>query len=221
MVRIGKETRLPFPYLVAKCARKDKVPFTVWRGGKSLDVDVPVARKPNYVLRPLHGRYPSYFVHGPLVFSAATTNYIESLESPPDKAKGKHQAESYDAAELIARGSPLIARYIDVAAFDGEELVVVTTMFPHKISEGYSDPRHSVVSHVNGTKIKNLRHLAETLRDASERFVEIHFADKHSQTLVFDRREAQAATEEILSDNGIRQQCSPDLGDVWRKKVGK
>ena len=41
--------------------------------------------------------------------------------------------------------------------------------------------------------------------------------------LVFKRQEALDATEEILSDNGIRQPCSPDIAPIWNdgKKKAK
>ena len=58
----------------------------------------------------------------------------------------------------------------------------------------------------------------ETLRDTEEKFVTISFDDRASETMVFNRREVMAATEEILSDNGVRQQTSDDLAEVWAKK---
>jgi S1-C subfamily serine protease len=33
----------------------------------------------------------------------------------------------------------------------------------------------------------------------------------------FNRKEALDATEEILSDNGIREQCSPDVAPSWNR----
>jgi hypothetical protein len=39
------------------------------------------------------------------------------------------------------------------------------------------------------------------------------------ETLVFPRKELVAATEAILSDNGIRSQGSPDVMAVWNEKA--
>jgi hypothetical protein len=47
------------------------------------------------------------------------------------------------------------------------------------------------------------------------RIVEFTFLCKFTDTIVFRRKEALDATEEILSDNGIRQQCSPDVAPIW------
>ncbi len=52
--------------------------------------------------------------------------------------------------------------------FKGEQLVVVSSpFFPHKLSQGYSDPYFEVVKSVNGIPIKNLDHLVKVLRDAN------------------------------------------------------
>jgi hypothetical protein len=53
------------------------------------------------------------------------------------------------------------------------------------------------------------------LRDAKEEFVTIEFADRGSETFVLPRKEAIAATEAILTDNGVRTQGSPEMLAVW------
>jgi S1-C subfamily serine protease len=219
MVRVNRDLRLPFLYMVPKLAVKDRVRLGVWRGGKPIAVDVPLRHQPNYVLHPLAGKYPSYFIYGPLVFSTATLEYVDALQPAPHKDKKKNGDTESAWDDLVARGNPLVTRFNDLAHFDGEELVVVTTMFPHKVGEGYEDPKHQVVRTVNGAAVKNLRHLVETLRDSTDPFVEFKFADKQAETIVFDRRQVAAATEDILSDNGIRQPCSPDLTELWRGKA--
>jgi hypothetical protein len=114
-----------------------------------------------------------------------------------------------------------VTRRGDRPAFEGEELVAVTSpMFPHAIAKGYDNPFSKVVKEINGVKVKNLRHLVELLRDTKEKYVTLAFADRFTETIVFDHKEALQATEEILSDNGIRQQASDDLLAVWKRKEG-
>ena len=123
----------------------------------------------------------------------------------------------YAALALI--GSPLALRRGDLPKFEGEELVVVSSpIFPHRIGKGYDNPFSKIVKEVNGVRIKNLRHFVEVLRDSKEKFTRISFDDKFSETIVFDHQEALKATDEILSDNGIREQASEDLSAVWSKK---
>jgi PDZ domain len=63
--------------------------------------------------------------------------------------------------------------------------------------------------------------LIELLRDATGEFVEFTFYGRHTDKIVFNRKAALAATEQVLNDNGIRQQCSPDMAKVWEPSQKK
>lgn len=118
--------------------------------------------------------------------------------------------------------SPLLNRRGDRTAFPGEEIVVVPCpLFPNKLGEGYDRPYYHVVASINGVPVRNLRHLVELFRDAQSDYVTIRFVDRNKEALVFPRKETIAATDQILSDNGVRAQASPDLLDVWRAKPAK
>ena len=96
--------------------------------------------------------------------------------------------------------------------------MISSPMFPHKLGKGYSNPLAKVVREVNGVRIKNLRHLVETLRDSKDKYIKIVFDDRASETIVLDRLETLKATDEILSDNSVRQQASDDILPVWKNK---
>jgi hypothetical protein len=72
-----------------------------------------------------------------------------------------------------------------------------------------------VVWTVNGQRVRNLRNLVELLRDSDDEFVVIEFALRGTETLVFSRRELIASTDEILADNDLRSQASPDMLAIW------
>jgi hypothetical protein len=74
------------------------------------------------------------------------------------------------------------------------------------------------VEKVNGTAIKNLSHLVEVLRDAKDDFMVFAFAGISNETVVLPRKDVLAATEDILTDNGVRSQGSPDTLAIWNKK---
>lgn len=198
MIRVKENLRLSFLYAVPKLVARERVPLTVLRQGRSQTIELPVLRERHMLLRSLEGKYPSYFVYGPLVFSPASTPLARILEN------------------VALEGSPLWSRANQEAAFPGEELVVVTTMLPHKIRKGYSDPTGQVVKEVNGKRIRNLRHLIETLAGLNDRYVEFEFHEKYVETLVFERKEVLAAMEDILTDNNIGHPCSADLRSAWK-----
>jgi hypothetical protein len=97
--------------------------------------------------------------------------------------------------------------------------MVPSPFFPHKVSTGYGDPFYQVVKEINGIRVKNLAHLVEILRDSKDEFIRIEFYNRYGETLIFPRAEMLAATDEILTDNGIRSQGSPDALAVWNAKA--
>ena len=211
MVKLGANLRVHLAYLVQKTAKDGKLPLTVVRGGKEMHVELSVSPKHPMLLPDLGNAYPSYFIYGPLVFSSATEQFVRDLTGGARGARWM--------GWLSYRGSPLITRIGDRPAFDGEELVVVPSpFFPHKLAGGYSDPFTQAVKSVNGVHVKNLGHLVEVLRDARDKFITIEFAGRDGETMVFPRAEMLAATDEILTDNGIRSQGSPDTIAIWNAK---
>jgi S1-C subfamily serine protease len=205
MIKLGDNLRVRLRYLIQKIAKNGKVELTVVRAGKELTVQVPVAPTRPMLIPNLENTYPSYFVYGPLVFSPATGVFVAGLNN----AMGA----------LSASASPLALRRIDKPAFPGEELVVVASpFFPHKLSKGYSNAQSRVIESVNGIKVKSLQHLIEVLRDSRDEFMVFAFAGHGGESPVFPRKDMLAATEEILTDNGVRSQGSPDTLAVWNAK---
>jgi len=68
--------------------------------------------------------------------------------------------------------------------------------------------------------VKSLKHLVELLRDLKDPFVTIEFAAKGGEGLVFSHQALVSATDDILTDNGVRAQGSPDMLAVWQAKPG-
>jgi hypothetical protein len=48
--------------------------------------------------------------------------------------------------------------------------------------------------------------------------VTVEFASKGGEALVFSRTAITATTDDILTDNGVRAQGSPDMLAVWQAK---
>ena len=214
MVKVQSDVRVWFEYFIQKVAKDGKVPLSLARSGKELSVQVPVSAKRPLVIPELSGAYPSYFVYGPLVFSDATTEFVSGL------------SRSANSASLVSRlmvmGSPLLSRMLDKPAFEGEKLVVVSSpFFPHKLAKGYSSPFAQVIKTINGQAIKNLPHLVEVLRDCKDEFIRIEFNTRMGETMVFPRSEMLAATDNILTDNGVRSQGTPDVMTIWNAKAGE
>src|SRR5258708_465230 len=214
MIKAGPNLRVRFKYLIQKIARNGKVPLTVVRSGKEVKVELPVSPKLPMVLPSLDSSYPPYFVYGPLVFSRATSDVLSGFF-------GERTGMRVVAA-LGAVGSPLLTRWGDKPAFPDEDLVVVSSpFFPHRLSKGYGNPMLEIVKGVNGVRIKNFEHLIEVLRDCKDEYITIDFDMRGAETLVFLRSQMLAATDEILTDNGVRSQGSPDAMEIWKGKAAR
>ena len=214
MIKLGDDLRVHFEYEIQHIATNGTVPLTLVRAGKELTVNLPVS--PNYprLIPGLHGAYPSYFIYGPLVFSAATEEYL-----------GGYLRSKYAGTIMTrysAMGNPLVTRMSDPPAFPGEGLVVISSpFFPHKLAQGYGNPRSEVVKSINGIPVKNLKHLVEILRDTKDEFITIEGYNRFGETMIFPRAQMLAATDEILTDNGVRSQGSPDTLAIWSDKPSK
>jgi S1-C subfamily serine protease len=208
MVKIDKDLRVNFSYMIQRLAKDDKLPLTVVRGGKTLKIELPVFAQRPTLAPDLHGEYPSYFVYGPIVFSRATRQFLSLFENNANLLRILGYVKS-----------PLVTRVYDTPTDDLEELVIISSpFFPHKLANGYANPTGAVVYSINGTPIKSLKHLVTVLRDLKDPFVTIEFGSKGGEALVFARTAAMAATDEILTDNGVRAQGSPDMMAVWQPK---
>ena len=215
MVRLDRDRLFPFRYLIQRLAKDNKVGMTAMRNGKEIKVDVPVGPELNRWLIPYLGsEYPSYFIYGPIPFTEVTDDYVQAFtqtsNAGPDGA-------SMIMSSLYA-GNPMFTRYGDRTSFAGERLVIVGhPLFSHKISKGYRMTYSMALAEVNGVRIRNLKHLVEFLRDNRDEYAAFRFHGKGSDNIVLKRADVAAATEEILSDNGIREQGSGEVMRVWRE----
>jgi S1-C subfamily serine protease len=210
MVRVEGDRPLKYLYLVQRLAREGHLALTVRRKSIEVKLNLPVDGDHRRLFRDLSEEAFSYFIFGPIVFTEASEEYVRSMVNYLER-----QGEG-GSLRMLYTGIPAFTRYGDDPAFVGERIVIVPTpMFSHKIGKGYSDPYTQAVSTVNGVRIKNLRHLVEVLRDGKEDSIEFTFHGQFADKIVFNRKEVLEATEEVLTDNGIRHQCSTDLAKVW------
>ena len=203
MILVNGNLRLGLRYQIQHSERDGRIAVRVLRGGKPLSLEVPLAVERPALIKPLAGAYPSYFIYGPLVFSRATLELVSGVRGQMPRL------------EVVS--GPLVTELLDAPTPEREELVVIPAPpFPHALSKGYGSAVDSVVYSINGVPVRSLRHLVALLRDLKDEFVVIAIDSKRGgEGMVFRRSEMIAATEEILTDSGIRAQGSPDMMAVW------
>lgn len=200
--------RATFDALIPALAKDGIVPLTVVRQGRPTTVALPVGTRVGALVPAFAGEKLPYFIHGPLTFAPARSDSVALYNRL--------------RPGLAYSNSPLWSRLLDYPQFPGEELVVVTCpMFPHKIAKGYADPVGQVVKEVNGTPVKNFRHLVELLRDAAGDHLTFRFAENSAEFLAFPRDGMEAATADVMEESGIApaRRGSEDVLAVWKKKA--
>lgn len=213
MVKLNANSRVRFQYRVQQLAKNGVLPLTVVRNGASVKVSLPVSSSHPMLIPSLSGNYPSYFIFGPMVFSRATSEFMSVPNGNPQILYG-----------MAFAGNPLMTRRGDKPDAQREELVVIASpFFPHKLMNGYSTRFFSVLYSVNGVPVRSLAHLVALLRDQPDDLLTFRFEQRDAEAVVVPRKEMLAATEAILTDNGIRSEASPDMLKVWNEKtpVGK
>ncbi|MFL6657435.1 MAG: trypsin-like peptidase domain-containing protein [Massilia sp.] len=208
MVKLGSNLRVRFQYRVQQLAKNGKVPMTIVRAGKTMEVQVPVSTGRKLLIPDLNGGYPSYFIFGPIVFSRATVEFNSFLSG---------NANALNGYSFIA--SPLVTMRGDAPSAEREELVVVSSpFFPHKLVSGYSNRFGAVIASINKVPVRSLAHMVTLLRDMKDEMIVIHFDQRGGENMVLRRKDMIDATEGVLTDNGIRAQGSNDMMAIWEKK---
>jgi hypothetical protein len=201
-IKITDDLKLNFQYAIPHLAIDNKVRATIMRDGTSSVIQVPVHVQRELLIPVLAGEYPSYFIHGPILFTTPTQEFLKVIRGA--------------AISLASLESPLIQRSVERPSEPGHELVILgPRLFTHSTSEGYEGIGFGVVERINGTDVKSLAHAAELLLKSTDEFVKLELKGCTTEVLTFRREEIAEATEQILEDEGIRSMYSDDLKSVF------
>ena len=119
------------------------------------------------------------------------------------------------------QGNLMLSRYGDRPAFPEEQWCCWPTPCSSTRSvPGTGDHTGDALAEVNGVYIRNLKHLVETLRDAAASSSSSSSWASTARRSSSPERDA-GSHEEILSDNGIREQCSADVAPIWNHGKAK
>ena len=205
MLKFDGGLRLFFAASVQRFGASGKVPVTVYREESLLNLEVPLRGPVPALIPRLNGAMPDYFVYGPFVFTVATRDFWYDTE------------RAMVPWFFADSGSPLVTRRSEDQAFEGEQLVCLAgPLLQHPIVRSLSGVGGAVIGAVNGVRIKNLRHLVEVPRDSQDEFITITYVGTSAAMHdVVRRTEVEQATVQVLTENSIRQQASPELLKVW------
>jgi S1-C subfamily serine protease len=193
-VRFRKGERIHFSYLVARHHVGETLRVTFWRKGAVGSCDIKL--KPAHYLVP-EDRFdvrPTYYTFGGLLFVPLSRDYLKTWGS-----------EWWNHAP-----ARLMAVYENgVRTQSRQEIIVLQKVMADRVNQGYHDIESQIVTHVQGKKVRHLRHLVRILDRTRQRFVRFELDD--GRTVVLERAAAQQRQAEILGNFGIPRDRSDDL----------
>ncbi|MEO7732197.1 MAG: trypsin-like peptidase domain-containing protein [Kofleriaceae bacterium] len=197
--------RVHFSYLVSRHQVGDQIAVEILRAGRLLSLAITLRKLVALVPPPQPARRPSYFIFAGLVFLPLTYDYMTTWKWENVTPRYKH----YYYSRLPS------ARH--------EQIVLVNQVLAHDVNVGYHQVHGAVVERINGIDIVAMRDVPRALQSPLGKFhvIEIDYhgqrgesSDYHASygtRIVLDAELAARATPEILAQNGIASDRSPDL----------
>jgi S1-C subfamily serine protease len=197
--------RVHFSYLVSRHQVGGHVAVEILRAGKLQQLTVTLRKLVALVPPPQPARRPSYFIFAGVVFLPLTYDYMTTWKWENVTPRYKH----YYYSRLPSQRH--------------EQIVLVNQVLAHDINVGYHQVHGAVVERINGVDIVAMRDVPRALQSPLGKFhvIEIDYhgqrgesSDYHSSygtRIVLDAERAEHATAEILAQNGIASDRSPDL----------
>ncbi|MBQ7252259.1 MAG: trypsin-like peptidase domain-containing protein [Kiritimatiellae bacterium] len=176
----------------------EEIPVAVLRGGEAVETSFPAVKRDLRIRTRAGGGKPDWFLFGGIVFTTASAEFLSASK-----------AEFHD--DILAD-----------KAFEGDEAVVVSDILPDVCVEGYLGCDDTLVRSVNGTPVRNLRHLVELVDGCEEGFLRFGLDDgeEWDVDMVVDAGELREATPRVMKRYQIPADRSEDLRRAPRKRGG-
>lgn len=193
--------RIAFRYLISQKFAGDVAELGIIRAGKFMKVQAVLNPRVHLVPYHIDGDQPSYLIIAGLVFTPLSEPLIDE------------ECEDSIGLKLLAK-----ARYSS-ARFKGEQMVVLSQVLANEVNIGYEDMSNQQVLKFNGTRIKNIHHLAHLVDSAcKDKYLVFEFEENY--VAVLEREASTAASSSILKGYGIPSERSSDLTEPYVDSLG-
>ena len=187
--------RISFHYLVSEKYVGERATITYARNGETRVAALRLASTPRLVPVHINGAPPTYLIVAGLVFTVVCVPFLKS-------EYGKEY--DYDApVKLLDR------MMHDHAAEKGQNVVVLSQVLASDANIGYEDIVNTAVLGFNGTKVRDLKQLAQMVEACTDEF--LRFELEHELLVVLKRAAAHKATRDVLETHCIPEAKSADL----------
>ena len=185
--------RLQLAVALQEAQHGGSVPLKLWRGGRELSVSLPVFV--NDSDRKTGNQYdtpPRYFVHGGLVFTPLSLDYLKTL--------GRNWSDTA-GSELIYE---LMYRRHEAPEGSRAEPIVLSLVLADAVNANFRTQGRAIVDKVNGVRVENLEDLIRGFEKAKGPQHVIEFLPKNTIECL-DRAATDKANPQILKTYGIQK----------------
>ena len=196
---VGQQERLSFQHLIHLKFAGEPVKLRLLREGAEVVVDVPVYPQARLVPSHIYDEPQSYFIYGGLAFVALTEPYLhewgdEWMSDAP-----------HELVNLVMAG---------IAALPDEQPVILSRIFPAKLTAGYSAMMDRRCISINGEPVLNLRQMYALVQrlHGSAPYLDFELQCVGGNCAVaVESASADAVRDEILETYRIPSPASPEL----------
>ena len=167
----------------------EEIPVRYLRDGAVAETTLRATKRETRIRPWLTGAKPDYFLFGGIVFTTASRDYLDVADP--------------DIHDDLETGK----------AFPGDEAVVISDILPDVCMEGYLGCDDTLVRSVNGTPVRNLRHLVEMVESVTDGFIcfGLDMGDEWTVEMVVDATELRTATPRVMTRYQIPSDRNQDL----------
>jgi S1-C subfamily serine protease len=172
----------------------------LFRDGKTFTQKVPLAPRKKRMNQKEYDIDPTYFVFAGLVFQPLSNGYLTAHHN------AQYFMLSYIPEYTLEGYRKLIPDRIKT---EREQVVVLSRVLPDAINQGYKNMEHSVVHSVNGTMVKDMKHLIKLIEGVHEPYLKI--ITDFGNVITMDLKKARKRDDTILKKYQVYVDRSPDL----------
>ena len=165
----------------------EKVKFTVFRKGETLNLDVPLAHRAveSYVVEPyVIDRPPKFYVLGGLVLEELSRQYLKEYGNDWAKKAPEEFIHFDREQDELFRDGP-------------KKIVFLNRVLPSDLTIGYEELTHLIVTKINGVALQSLADIPAALTKATDGLHKIEF-DTEPAVIYLDAAQVTAGEKSFM-----------------------
>eukprot|EP01091_Cochliopodium_minus_P008474 TRINITY_DN1930_c0_g1_i1.p1 TRINITY_DN1930_c0_g1~~TRINITY_DN1930_c0_g1_i1.p1 ORF type:complete len:500 (-),score=149.83 TRINITY_DN1930_c0_g1_i1:18-1517(-) len=188
-----KMDRINYNHFITMKSAGEQTDLTICRENEVQSISIKSNIFP-HVVPATHKAFPFYYVCGGFVFCSLTGPFFEEFIKTASECPSLSHLE-----KLVYSG--------EYCHYENHEIVVLSRILKDELNFGYESLEGTILKKLNGTPVKNLRHLKELVESAKDFFIVYEFDENKKVALkknvVEQRNESILKVHKIPSNSNL------------------